>query len=196
MDLPTDFENLYSLDEEASNTHAESVTDALIYSLNRFARVDIEYISQITGIDLKDVILSLKGAIYQNPETWDECFYKGWETADQYLSGSLREKLRIASEANLKYKGYFADNIKAIEAIMPSSLSSKEMASSGHAGRQSPKPSQKSSLRSFALLFTIPIAPSWHASAQSPHPVHFSSSILIIFRSINPPVYFYSPVHV
>ncbi len=127
MDLPTDFENLYSLDEEASNTHAESVTDALIYSLNRFARVDIEYISQITGIDLKDVILSLKGAIYQNPETWDECFYKGWETADQYLSGSLREKLRIASEANLKYKGYFADNIKAIEAIMPSSLSSKEI---------------------------------------------------------------------
>lgn len=127
MDLPTDFENLYSLDEEASSTHVESVNDALIYSLNRFARVDIEYISQITGLDLKTVIMSLKGAIFQNPETWDECFYKGWETSDQYLSGSLREKLRVASEANLKYKGYFADNIKAIEAIMPKSLSSKEI---------------------------------------------------------------------
>ena len=74
-----------------------------------------EYISQVTGYSYKDVISSLKGAIYQNPEKWEECFYKGWETSDEYLSGNVLRKLRIAKELNGRFKGYFNQNIKANE---------------------------------------------------------------------------------
>ena len=77
--------------------------------------VDIEFISAISGADYKTVICTLKGSIYQNPEKWSECFYKGWETADEYLSGNLMQKLKTARDANKEYNGYFVDNIKAIE---------------------------------------------------------------------------------
>ncbi|MBQ7412530.1 MAG: hypothetical protein IJW10_06490, partial [Clostridia bacterium] len=58
MDLPLDFENMYTLDERASETHTESVSDGLILSLSNLGRVDIEYISAITGKDLKEVIMA------------------------------------------------------------------------------------------------------------------------------------------
>ena len=127
MDLPLDFENMYTLDERTSEAHTESVSDGLILSLSNLGRVDIEYISAITGKDLKEVIMALKGSIYQNPETWDECFYKGWEDADTYLSGALFSKWKIASEANEKYKGYFSDNVSALERVMPSHIASKDI---------------------------------------------------------------------
>lgn len=127
MDLPTDFENMYTLNEEFANVHTESITDGLVLSLTTLGRVDIEYISAITGADYKTVIMSLKGSIYQNPETWDECFYKGWEDADSYLSGSLRRKWKVATEANEKYKGYFQDNVDALERLMPTPLASKDI---------------------------------------------------------------------
>jgi N12 class adenine-specific DNA methylase len=105
MDLPTDFENLWASDTRAEGVHTESIEDGLVLSLSNLARVDIEYISQITGKTLKEVICALKGSIYQDPELWDECFYKGWQSADEYLSGNLVKKLRIAKQANEKYNG-------------------------------------------------------------------------------------------
>ncbi len=127
MDLPLDFENMYTLDENFSGVHTESITDGLILSLTTLGRVDIEYISAITGAEYKTVITTLKGSIYQNPETWGECFYKGWEDADTYLSGSLRRKWQIANEANKKYKGYFQDNVDALERLMPSAIPCKDI---------------------------------------------------------------------
>ncbi len=123
MDLPTDFENVFTLDERATGVHAENADQGLILSLCNLGRVDIEYISAITGLEYKDVITSLRGSIYQNPNSWNECFYKGWETADEYLSGNLIKKWRIASKANEKYKGYFSDNIKALESVLPHPVS-------------------------------------------------------------------------
>lgn len=123
MELPLDWENLYANDERVKNIHTDSIHDALTLSLANLTRVDIEYIASITGESLKTVILSLKGSIYQNPELWDECFYKGWETAEEYLSGNLLHKRRVADEANKKYYGYFADNLTAIDAVMPAPLS-------------------------------------------------------------------------
>ena len=127
MDLPTDFENMYTLDERATGTHTESVSDGLILSLSTLGKVDIEYISAITGKELKEVITSLKGAIYQNPDTWDECFYKGWEDADTYLSGAIWSKWKSACEANERYKGYFSDNVLALERVMPSRVPCKDI---------------------------------------------------------------------
>lgn len=127
MDLPLDWENAFNSDARAQGVHTDSIPDGLIMSLTTLGKVDIEYISSITGAEYKEVISTLKGSIYQNPETWDECFYKGWETADEYLSGNLMRKWKAANIANEEYNGYFSDNIKAIETVLPPTVATKDI---------------------------------------------------------------------
>ena len=127
MDLPSDWYNFFSDQEVAKNVYAQSSADGLILSLNNLGKVDIEYIAQITGLECKDVIRDLRGSIYQNPDKWEECFYKGWETADEYLSGRVVDKWRTAVEYNKKYKGYFQSNVDALEKVKPSHISEKDV---------------------------------------------------------------------
>lgn len=127
MDLPLDWENAFNQDVRTQGVHADSISDGLILSLSNFGMVNIEYISAITGENYKTIICALKGSIYQNPLTWNECFYQGWETAEEYLSGNLMRKLKAASEANKEYNGYFTDNIKAIEKILPPTVAAKDI---------------------------------------------------------------------
>ena len=127
MDLPMDWNNIFNSDVRTQGIHTESISDAMVMSLNTLGKVDIEYISSVTGADYKTVILTLKGAIYQNPLTWNECFYRGWETAEEYLSGNLMRKWNAANEANKEYNGYFADNIKAIEKVLPPTVATKDI---------------------------------------------------------------------
>lgn len=127
MDLPSDWNNIFNSDVRTQGVHAESIPDALIMSLNTLGKVDIEYISSVTGADYKTVISTLKGALYQNPLTWNECFYKGWETAEEYLSGNLMRKRKAAIEANKAYNGYFADNVKAIEKVLPPAVAAGDI---------------------------------------------------------------------
>lgn len=127
MDLPLDWDNLYDADVRAQGVHTESISDALVICLNTLGMVDIEYISSITGADYKTVICALKGSIYQNPDTWGECFFMGWETAEEYLSGNLMNKWKVAKEANEYYSGYFEDNVKAIEKVIPAPVATKDI---------------------------------------------------------------------
>ncbi len=127
MDLPLDRNNVFNSDVRAKGVHTESIPDALVMSLNTLGRVDIEYISSVTGEDYKTVIRALKGSIYQNPQTWGECFYKGWETSDEYLSGNLMRKWKAAKEANEEYNGYFDENIKAIERVLPPAVAAEDI---------------------------------------------------------------------
>ena len=127
MDLPLDWENAFNQDVRTQGIHADSISDGLIFSLSNLGRVDIEYISSITGEDYKTIIGVLKGSIYQNPETWGECFYKGWETSEEYLSGNMMRKWKAAKDANKEYNGYFADNIRAIEKVLPPTVATKDI---------------------------------------------------------------------
>lgn len=127
MDLPLDWENAFNQDVRTQGIHADSISDGLIFSLSNLGRVDIEYISSITGEDYKTIIGALKGSIYQNPETWGECFYKGWETSEEYLSGNMMRKWKAAKEADKEYDGYFADNVKAIEKVLPPTVATKDI---------------------------------------------------------------------
>lgn len=127
MDLPMDWDNVFDTDERASGVHYDSIPDALIHCLSTLGCVDIEYIASITGQDYKTVINTLKGSIYQNPDTWEECFYKGWETSDEYLSGNLMRKWKAAKSANKKYKGYFKENMLAIEKVLPPSVAAEDI---------------------------------------------------------------------
>lgn len=125
MELPVDYQNSY-LDGNG-NQQADSTFDALLLSLDSLGMVDIEYIASLTGEDLKTVISNLKGTIYQNPLYWGEVFYKGWETADEYLSGNLMHKYQVAKEANEKYHGYFQNNLTALEGIIEPDIATKDI---------------------------------------------------------------------
>lgn len=127
MDLPLDWENVFNQDVRTQGVHADSISDGLMYSLSNLGRVDIEYISSITGEDYKTIICALKGSIYQNPETWGECFYKGWETSEEYLSGNMIRKWKAAKETDKEYNGYFAENIKAIEKVIPPTVATNDI---------------------------------------------------------------------
>lgn len=127
MDLPLDWNNVFNSDQRTAGVHTDSISDGLILSLANLGKVDIEYISSVTGADYKTVISTLKGSIYQNPLTWNECFYQGWETAEEYLSGNLMRKWNAADQANREYDGYFTENIKAIEKVLPPAVSIKDI---------------------------------------------------------------------
>lgn len=119
MELPMDWNNVFDDSDLTENVYVESIADGYIKCLNSLGRVDIEYIASITRSDYKTVINELKGAIYQNPDKWGECFYKGWETAEEYLSGNVRKKLSTAKNANEEYNGYFQANIDALTKVVP-----------------------------------------------------------------------------
>lgn len=127
MDLPLEWDNVFNSDARTQGVHTDSIPDALVLSLNALGRVDIEYISSVTGEDYKTVICTLKGSIYQNPDTWNECFYQGWETAEEYLSGNLMRKWNAARKANETYPGRFTDNLRAIEKVMPQPLAAEDI---------------------------------------------------------------------
>jgi len=127
MEQPCNWENPFSSDPRVADVSANSPTEGLMLSLNNLGKVDIEYISQITGSTCSEVIKSLKGAIYQNPVSWSECFYKGWETAEEYLSGNVMAKLKIAKTQNEKYNGYFAENVKALTMAIPKHVSTEDI---------------------------------------------------------------------
>lgn len=125
MELPLDYQNAYLSSND--NKEAESTFDALLMCLDTLGLVDIEFIASLTGEDLKTVINNLKGSIYQNPLYWGEVFYKGWETADEYLSGNLMHKYQVAKESNAKYHGYFQNNITALEGIIQPEIATKDI---------------------------------------------------------------------
>ncbi len=134
IDLPLDWGSAFGADAGAAQQQTTeklqktgSVSDALIKSLTTLGRVDIKYISDLTGKTNDEVIDSLRDAIYQNPDTWGHDPYKGWETTEEYLSGNLRRKWSRAKTANEVYPERFADNIKAIERVLPPAVASDDI---------------------------------------------------------------------
>ena len=100
--------------------HCESVIDALSISLNVKAFVDISFIAQISEKPVEKCIKELNGTfIFRNPEKVRESdINSGWETADEYLSGNVLQKLKIAkaySHANSDYEV----NVSALENVQP-----------------------------------------------------------------------------
>ncbi|MBR3781362.1 MAG: hypothetical protein IKK63_09205 [Clostridia bacterium] len=107
-------------DAEFKNNKSISIktTAALFMSLRKNMNVDISFISAVTGMTKDEVIKFLKGAIYQNPETWNNNIYEGWELASEYISGNLFEKHKAAQAASVLYPDLFSDNVKALESHM------------------------------------------------------------------------------
>ena len=96
--------------------HVDNAGDALLICLAEKFKVDIPFMSNITGMDENTLISELEGRIYQNPAK-----NMIWETADEYLSGNVREKLEAARDANLR------SNVEALERVIPETIEAADI---------------------------------------------------------------------
>lgn len=105
----------------------ENAYEALHISLSEYNRVDIPYMLSLYPGSRSELFKELQGRIYQNPVRSDpQNPNTGWETAEEYLSGDVRQKLRTA-RIYAQTDPQYADNVEALEAVQPKDLTAAEI---------------------------------------------------------------------
>ena len=116
-------------------TSVDTASEALAVSLAERACVDLGFMASLMGGGDKtpQVVEDLKGVIFKDPLTGSfdidgdaVDWYKGWQTADEYLSGNVREKLADAKRA-AKTDPAFQVNVEALEQVQPTDLNASEI---------------------------------------------------------------------
>ena len=97
-----------------------SAADALAVVLNERGRVDLEHMAELLHQDVAGVIAELGDAIFQDPADGS------WQTADAYLSGPVRDKLK-AAEAAAALDPSFERNARALAEVQPADLGPSEI---------------------------------------------------------------------
>ena len=101
-------------------TSVDTATEALAVSLSEKAKVDLDYMAELSGKDADTIKEELTGVIFQNPVT------DKWETADEYLSGNVRDKLETAKTYAENHPEY-AVNVQALTQVQPKELDASEI---------------------------------------------------------------------
>ncbi|MDR2771013.1 MAG: hypothetical protein LBB57_03130, partial [Clostridiales Family XIII bacterium] len=108
-------------------THVDTATEALAASMGEKARVDLGFMSELTGRSEDALVQELNGLIFRLPAPVDENGKPQYVTADEYLSGDIREKLAAAKRA-ADVTDIFRVNVTALEAALPEDLTAAEIA--------------------------------------------------------------------
>ena len=101
-------------------TSVDTASEALAVSLSEKAGVDLAYMSQLADKSVEEITKELAGVIFQNPVTEE------WETADEYLSGNVREKLSVA-RTFAENRPEYAINVSSLESVQPKELDASEI---------------------------------------------------------------------
>ncbi len=116
-----------TINQQKVITSVDTPSEALAVSIGERGYVDIGYMASLLGGSDKDetVIHDLQGIIFKNPKSGND-LYTGWEPADEYLSGNVREKLSIARAA-VETDPAFAINVTSLEKVQPKELGAAEI---------------------------------------------------------------------
>ena len=115
-------------------THVDTASEALAVSLGEKAYVDLAYMAELTGFSEEKLVEDLHGVIFRdivcNVDSIDSSGNPTeiYVTADEYLSGNVREKLALALAAEATLPGRFTANVAALEAAQPKDLEASEIA--------------------------------------------------------------------
>ena len=104
-------------------TSVDNANDALIVSLSEKARVDIKFMQKLCVKNMDEMLKELEGEIFNVPEYGEP---NHWVTADEYLSGNVREKLKVA-EKFAETDERFNVNVKYLKEVQPKNLSASEI---------------------------------------------------------------------
>ena len=102
-------------------TSVDTANEALIVSLSEKASVDLEYMSKLTNKTQEELIKELENVIYKVPMEDNK-----YVTADEYLSGNVREKLKLA-EALVETQPELKINVDALKQVIPKDLTASEI---------------------------------------------------------------------
>ena len=106
----------------------DTASEAYALSLAEKARIDMPYMSQLTGKTEQELFEDLKGVIFLNPmHISEEDGKPKYLPADEYLSGNVREKLRWAKRSAELYPEDYGENVRALEAVQPVDLKASEI---------------------------------------------------------------------
>ena len=98
----------------------DTASEALALSLAERAKIDLSFMTELTGKPEAEIIEELTGVIFQNPLT------EKWETSDEYLSGDVRIKLEVAKQFAENHDRYQV-NVQALEKVQPKELEASEI---------------------------------------------------------------------
>ena len=101
-------------------TQVDTASEALAVSIGERAKVDLPFMARLTGKAEDEIVADLQGVIFLDP------LEQTWQTADEYLSGNVRAKLRVAQTA-AESDPSFAVNVEALQAAQPKDLNASEI---------------------------------------------------------------------
>lgn len=107
-------------------TSVDTPSESLAVSIAEKAKVDMSFMAELTGLSEEEIAAQLKGVIFRVPELYHTDAPPGYVTADEYLSGNVREKLRTAEIAARTSEEYEV-NVKALEQAQPTDLDASEI---------------------------------------------------------------------
>lgn len=106
----------------------DTASEAYALSIAEKARIDMPYMSKLTGKTEQELFEDLKGVIFLNPmHISEEDGKPKYLPADEYLSGNVREKLRWAKQSAELYPEDYGENVRALEAVQPVDLTASEI---------------------------------------------------------------------
>ena len=114
--------------QQEAITSCDTATDALVLSLSEKAMIDVDYMAELTGKNEETLFSELKGVIFLNPlYGYGNNTERKYLTADEYLSGNVREKLAWARKSAAQNPDDYLVNVEALEKVQPTDLTASEI---------------------------------------------------------------------
>ena len=109
-------------------TSVDTASEALAVSLGEKATIDMDYMMELSGKSENEIFENLKGVIFLNPlYEYGNSYEPKYLMADEYLSGNVREKLRIAKNSAELYPEDYKVNVEALQKVQPKDLTASEI---------------------------------------------------------------------
>ncbi|WP_418613577.1 N-6 DNA methylase [[Ruminococcus] torques] len=109
-------------------TSVDTASEALAVSLGEKATIDMDYMMELSGKSENEIFEDLKGVIFLNPlYEYGNSYEPKYLMADEYLSGNVREKLKIAKNSAELYPEDYKVNIEALQKVQPKDLTASEI---------------------------------------------------------------------
>ena len=109
-------------------TSVDTASEALAVSLGEKATIDMDYMMELSGKSENEIFEDLKGVIFLNPlYEYGNSYEPKYLMADEYLSGNVREKLRVAKNSAELYPEDYKVNVEALQKVQPKDLTASEI---------------------------------------------------------------------
>ena len=109
-------------------TSVDTASEALAVSLGEKATIDMDYMMELSGKSENEIFEDLKGVIFLNPlYEYGNSYEPKYLMADEYLSGNVREKLRITKNSAELYPEDYKVNVEALQKVQPKDLTASEI---------------------------------------------------------------------